>query len=231
MMELALIARVRSPFGSKFAVPRQSGLAPEVEATLVFEPPYRSRESLRGIEGFSHLWLKLPEGEIDRRVREAAAFVGIGEPLFEKSPLDLSGGQKRRAAIAGVLAMEPELLILDEPTAGLDPAGREDLLEKLFAWRAARNATILLVTHDMDAAALCDRLAVLDRGKVVMCGAPEEIFSHARQLQDLGLDLPEAAHIALLLRQKGFPLPESIYTLPQLRDAVLALWRKGDAPC
>ena len=174
---------------------------------------------------------KLSKEEIDRRVRDAAAFVGLPEDRFEKSPLDLSGGQKRRVAIAGVLAMEPELLILDEPTAGLDPAGREDLLNKLFRWREARSATILLVTHDMSAAALCDDLIVLDSGRVVMHGTPGEIFSHAAELWELGLGLPEATHIAMLLRERGVELPRDIYTIAQLRDAVLALAGKGDAAC
>ena len=174
---------------------------------------------------------KLSKEEIDRRVRDAAAFVGLPENRFEKSPLDLSGGQKRRVAIAGVLAMEPELLILDEPSAGLDPAGREDLLSNLFRWREARGATILLVTHDMSAAALCDTLAVLDSGKVVMRGTPGEVFSHTDELWELGLGLPEATHIAMLLRERGVPLPKDIYTIPQLRDAVLALAGKGDAAC
>lgn len=170
---------------------------------------------------------KLSTEEVDRRVRQAAAFVGLDEAVFGKSPLDLSGGQKRRVAIAGVLAMEPELLILDEPSAGLDPAGREDLMENLFHWREARNATILLVTHDMSTAARCDRLAVLDHGRLVLEGTPGEIFSHAEQLQALGLDLPEAAHIALLLRKKGIALPDGIYTVPRLRDAILALAGAG----
>ncbi len=174
---------------------------------------------------------KLDAAEVDRRVREAASFVGLPEDVYEKSPLDLSGGQKRRVAIAGVLAMEPELLILDEPSAGLDPAGREDLMQKLFAWRETRNATILFVTHDMNAAARCDELVVLDRGRVVLQGTPGEVFSHAGMLRDLGLDLPEAAHIALLLREKGLSLPEDIYTVAQLRDAVLALAGKEGASC
>ena len=174
---------------------------------------------------------KLDKDEIDRRVREAAAFVGLREDHFDRSPLDMSGGQKRRVAIAGVLAMEPELLILDEPSAGLDPAGREDLLDKLFRWREARNATILLVTHDMSAAALCDKLVVLDSGKVFMQGTPGEVFSHAKELWELGLGLPEAAHIAMLLREKGLSLPDDIYTLPRLRDAILALAGKEAPKC
>jgi energy-coupling factor transport system ATP-binding protein len=163
-------------------------------------------------------------------VRQAAAFVGLDESVFDHSPLELSGGQKRRVAIAGVLAMEPELLILDEPSAGLDPAGREDLLENLFQWRKARQATILLVTHDMSAAALCDQVVVMNQGRKVLQGTPGEVFAHAQQLQQMGLDLPEAAHIALLLRQQGVNVPQGIYTTQQLKQAILALW-KGGAPC
>lgn len=174
---------------------------------------------------------KLSTEEVDRRVRQAAAFVGLREDVFGQSPLDLSGGQKRRVAIAGVLAMEPELLILDEPSAGLDPAGREDLMQNLFRWRETRNATILLVTHDMSTAARCDRLIVLDHGRLVLEGTPDEVFVHAEQLQALGLDLPEAAHIALLLRRKGLDLPDGIYTVAQLRDAILTIAGKELPSC
>ena len=174
---------------------------------------------------------KLSSEEIDRRVRSAAAFVGLDESLFNASPLELSGGQKRRVAIAGVLAMEPELLILDEPSAGLDPAGRTELLKNLLDWRETQSASILLVTHDMSTAALCDRLIVMEQGRVAMTGAPEEVFARGEELQAMGLDLPEAAHIALLLRQEGLGLPRDIYTLDQLERAILALWRKGGASC
>ncbi len=172
---------------------------------------------------------KLPKEEIDRRVRSAAAFVGLGEDIFPQSPLDLSGGQKRRVAIAGVLAMEPELLVLDEPTAGLDPAGRADLLDKLMAWRTAQDATVLLVTHDMNTAAECDRLLVMDGGHLVMDGTPGEVFSHGEQLQGMGLDIPSATRISSLLRHAGIALPENIYTIDQLTEAVLAIWKGGCA--
>jgi energy-coupling factor transport system ATP-binding protein len=175
---------------------------------------------------------KLSGEALDKRVREAAEFVGLDESLFQHSPLELSGGQKRRVAIAGVLAMEPELLILDEPSAGIDPAGREDLLQNLYHWRQARGATILLLTHDMSAAALCDELMVMSQGHIVLSGTPSQVFSHAETIQSLGLELPEAAQIALLLKKQGIPLPDSIYTTDQLREAILALWReKGGASC
>ena len=175
--------------------------------------------------------LKLAAPEIDRRVREAAAFVGLDEGTFDRSPLELSGGQKRRAAIAGVLAMEPELLVLDEPTAGLDPAGREDLLEKLFAWKKASGGTILLVTHDMSIANRCDRLVVMEDGHIVLDGTPEAVFSQSEKLRASGLDLPAPAHIAGLLRNEGIAVPPSVYTVDQLADAILALRGKGAASC
>ena len=175
--------------------------------------------------------LKLPQPEIDRRVAEAAAFVGLGEDTLTRSPMELSGGQKRRAAIAGVLAMEPEVLVLDEPTAGLDPAGREDLLEKLFAWKDASGGTIILVTHDMSIANRCQRLVVMESGRIVLDGPPELVFAASEQLRGSGLDLPAAAHIAGLLRRAGVDLPAAIYTVDQLAEAILSLRGKGGAPC
>lgn len=171
--------------------------------------------------------LKLSREEIDRRVREASAFVGLEESSLDQSPLALSGGQKRRAAIAGVLAMEPAVLVLDEPTAGLDPAGREELLVRLFRWREIRDATVLLVTHDMTAAAGCGRLIVMNDGRIAMDGTPREVFARGTELLDMGLDIPGAAKIALLLRTHGAAVPEDVYTVPGLCQAVLALRRKG----
>ena len=172
--------------------------------------------------------LKLDEPEIDRRVREAAAFVGLDAGVFDRSPLELSGGQKRRAAIAGVLAMEPDVLVLDEPTAGLDPAGREDLLARLFRWHEIRGATILLVTHDMSIANRCERLVVMAEGKIVLDGAPEEVFAHDGQIlfgEEKGI------RFAKLLRERGLDLPAGIYTLDRLAEAILALRGKGAGPC
>ena len=159
----------------------------------------------------------LGKAEIDRRVREAAGFVGIREDQLEVSPFDLSGGQKRRVAIAGVIAMEPEVLILDEPTAGLDPAGREEILSHIQAYRQAKNATIIMVSHSMnDVARLTDRLIVMNHSRKAMDGTPTEIFTyeHAQELLDMGLDIPEVSHVFMHLRKMGLDVPV-VYTIEQ----------------
>ncbi len=158
--------------------------------------------------------------EVDRRVREAAGFVGITDQQLSVSPFDLSGGQKRRVAIAGVIAMEPEVLILDEPTAGLDPAGREDILQNIESYRRAKNATIMMVSHSMnDVARLTDRLIVLNGSHLAMDGTPTEVFAHPQELLDMGLDIPELSKLFLLLKQKGLDLG-SVYTLDQAVSAL-----------
>ena len=168
--------------------------------------------------------MKLSEAEIDERVREAAHFTGVGEELFERSPLELSGGQKRRVAIAGVMAMRPRVLILDEPTAGLDPAGCAGILQNITDYRRETGSTVLLVTHSMDdAAKIAGRLIVFHEGSVAMDGTPEEVFSRQQELVGMGLDVPQSAAIADALRARGVKLPKSIYTLDSLREAVLGL--------
>ena len=157
----------------------------------------------------------LSADEIDRRVREAAGFVGITQKQLEASPFDLSGGQKRRVAIAGVIAMEPEVLILDEPTAGLDPAGREEILSNIEAYRKAKNATIMMVSHSMnDVARMADRLLVLCGAQLVMDGTPTEVFQNAQQLLDMGLDIPELTRLFLQLKALGLPV-KPVYTMEQ----------------
>ena len=157
----------------------------------------------------------LPAEEIDRRVKEAAGFVGLTEAQLQASPFDLSGGQKRRVAIAGVIAMEPEVLILDEPTAGLDPDGREDILNNIDAYRQAKNATIMMVSHSMnDVAKMTDRILVLNDAHLVMDGTPDEVFSRAEELVEMGLDIPEITRIFLLLRKMGIDIPPA-YTMDQ----------------
>ena len=157
----------------------------------------------------------LSNEEIDRRVREAAGFVGLTEEQLEVSPFDLSGGQKRRVAIAGVIAMEPEVLILDEPTAGLDPEGREGVLNNIEAYRKAKNATVMMVSHSMsDVARLADRLLVMNGAHLAMDGTPEEVFEHAQQLLDMGLDIPEVTRVFLRLQQLGIPVRQ-VYSIEQ----------------
>ena len=174
--------------------------------------------------------MKLSESEIDERVREAAGFVGVGEELFERSPLELSGGQKRRIAIAGLIAMRPKVLTLDEPTAGLDPAGCEDIIKNILDYRAETGSTVLLVTHSMDdAAKIADRLVVFHEGGIAMDGTPDEVFSRPAELTSMGLDVPQAAAIAQALRERGVELPGSIYTLEQLRAALVPLRKGGRA--
>ena len=172
--------------------------------------------------------MKLSEAEVDERVREAAGFVGIGEEFFEKSPLELSGGQKRRIAIAGVIAMRPRVLILDEPTAGLDPGGCEEIIGNILEYRARTGSAVLLVTHSMDdAARIADRLVVFHEGSIAMDGTPEEVFSRPAELTAMGLDVPQSAAIAQALRERGADIPGSIYTLEQLKAAVAALGKEA----
>ena len=170
---------------------------------------------------------KLSKEEIDERVREAASFTGVSEALFERSPLELSGGQKRRIAIAGVIAMRPEILILDEPTAGLDPAGCAQIFENIRNYREKSGATVLIVSHSMDdVARLAERIIVFDRGTVAMDGSPAEVFSHAVELMKIGLNVPKAAELAVRLREQGVKLPDAIFTHAELLSALLA-YREG----
>ena len=175
---------------------------------------------------------KLSKEEVDARVRQAAQFVGVREDWFEKSPLDLSGGEKRRVAIAGVIAMRPGVLVLDEPTAGLDPAARESLFRNIQDYRLATGSTIVLVTHSMDdVAKIADRLVVMNHGHVVMDGAPAEVFSRAEELTAIGLSVPMPTKIAMELNRLGVPITDAIYTTSYLRKAILKLERGEDRVC
>jgi len=160
----------------------------------------------------------LPEDEVKERVLEAAGFVGLGKSLMEKSPFGLSGGEKRRAAIAGVIAMRPEVLILDEPTAGLDPQGQAEIIRNIMNYKTSNNATVLLVTHNMEEIARnVDRIVLLSKGSIVMDDVPAKVFSDSARLWDLGLAAPKAAMIATRLRSLGVDIGQGIYTLEQLR--------------
>ncbi len=165
----------------------------------------------------------LSQQEIDRRVREAAGFVGITERQLQSSPFDLSGGQKRRVAIAGVIAMEPELLILDEPIAGLDPVGRAEILSNIESYRRAKNATVMMVSHSMeDVARMTDRLLVLYNSRLAMDAPPARVFSRAQELIDMGLDIPRVTQIFLDLKNKGLDV-DSVYTIDQAVDCLTRL--------
>ena len=169
----------------------------------------------------------LSQAEIDRRVREAAGFVGITEEQLNVSPFDLSGGQKRRVAIAGVIAMEPEVLILDEPTAGLDPSGREEILRNIEAYRQAKNAAILMVSHSMDdVARLTDRLLVMCDSRLAMDDTPKAVFARAEELVEMGLSIPHITQVFLQLRKRGLDV-EPVYTVDQA-VALLKQLKGGD---
>lgn len=166
--------------------------------------------------------------EITVRVKEAAAFAGLADELLEKSPFELSGGQKRRAAIAGVMAMRPEILVLDEPAAGLDPMGREEIFAGLSRYRAESGATVVVVSHSMeDMARYCDRLVVMNDGKILLRGTQSEVFGRADELQSIGLGVPDITKLCALLRAGGMPLPDDIYTVEAATAAIAPLLR-GD---
>ena len=192
---------------------------------LVFQyPEYQLfEETVYKDIAFGPINMGLSADEIDHRVRQAAAFVGITEQQLQVSPFDLSGGQKRRVAIAGVIAMEPEVLILDEPTAGLDPEGREEILAQIDNYRRAKNATIMMVSHSMaDVARLTDRILVMNGGCLAMDGSPAAIFEHADKLLRMGLDIPEITAVFLKLREMGLDVPQ-VYTIDQAVRVLTAL--------
>ena len=168
---------------------------------------------------------------LDHAVREAARLVGLRDEQLEKSPFELSGGQKRRVALAGVLAMEPKVLVLDEPTAGLDPAGRENLMANIREYHRHKNATILLVSHSMDEIAQnVDRILVLKSAHILMSWTPAEIFTRAEELLSAGLDVPQITRVAKSLRDRGLPIDPAVYTVEDLERQLLAL-KGGGAPC
>ena len=169
--------------------------------------------------------------EIDCRVRRAAAFAGIDEEMLEKSPFELSGGQKRRVAIAGVIAMEPKVLILDEPTAGLDPRGREAILAQLRSYHKQKGNTVILVSHSMEEIARnVDRIVVMSHSHKLMDGTPGEVFSRADELLQVGLDVPQVTKVAMELQKRGLLADSSVYTIDELVRRLLAL-KGGEAAC
>ncbi len=174
----------------------------------------------------------LSESEIKERVEFAASVVGLSDELLEKSPFDLSGGQKRRVAIAGVIAMQPEVLILDEPTAGLDPKGRDEILYKIKDMHSRMNLTVILVSHSMeDVAKLADRILVMNGGRVEMFDKPEKVFKQAARLTEIGLNVPQITRIADKLREHGLPLSEGIYTIEDAVSQLAKILDKGEKIC
>ena len=171
----------------------------------------------------------LDEKEVDRRVRSAAYFVGLRDDQLDQSPFELSGGQKRRVAIAGVIAMEPKVLILDEPTAGLDPVGTESILSNIRAYHKAQNATIIMVSHSMEEMArTVDRLVVVNDGTIALEGAPSQVFQHGQELEDMGLGIPQMTRVFNRLKAMGVDVGSSVYTVEQAKRAILdALAKKG----
>ena len=199
--------KARSLVGMVFQYPEYQLFADTVESDVAFGPRN----------------LKLDEEEIKSRVLSSLELVGLSPALFlKKSPFELSGGEKRRAALAGILAMQPKYLVLDEPMAGLDPRGRRDILSILENLRRERGCTIVMVSHSMDDVARhATRIAVLDHGKLLYTGSPAEVFSNSKELSAIGLALPQACKLALLLRQRGKDVPASVCTAEDMRDFLL----------
>ncbi len=203
------------------AVTRQT----RFQVGLVFQyPEYQLfEETVYKDISFGPKNMKLDEGEIDRRVRQAAEFVGLTEAQLAKSPFELSGGQKRRVAIAGVIAMEPRVLILDEPTAGLDPVGVDAILGNIRDYHQATGATIIMVSHSMEEVArTVERLVVVNDAVIPFSGTPREVFRHGAELETMGLGVPQMTRVFLRLRQLGVDIDPSVYTVEQARDAILA---------
>ncbi len=219
--------------GGDIHASREATRAVRFQVGLVFQyPEYQLfEETVEKDIAFGPRNMGLSESEIAERVREAAYFADVPEALLSASPLELSGGQKRRVAIAGVIAMLPRVLILDEPTAGLDPAGRESILANISAFQRSTGAAVLLISHSMDdIARFARRLAVFHEGRLVMDDSPARVFDRADELKQMGLTVPMATEIALALRQRGVELPESVYTVKYLKK--LLLERRGEArPC
>ena len=218
--------------GKDINADKYSRKAVKAQVGLVFQyPEYQLfEETVYKDIAFGPRNMKLGEDEVDARVREAADFAGVDEELFERSPLELSGGQKRRVAIAGVIAMRPGVLVLDEPTAGLDPEGCRQILANIMRYKEKTGSSVLIVSHNMDdVARLAERILVFSNGGIVMDGRPAEVFSQPEKLMEIGLSVPHATEIAMALRAHGVALPGAIYTHEQLRAAILE--KKGAGVC
>ncbi len=210
---------------------REKKLRPEIRAKvgMVFQyPEYQLfEETVREDVAFGPKNMKLSNQEIEQRILEALKLVGLPPNEFaEKSPFDLSGGEKRRAALAGILAMRPRYLVLDEPMAGLDPRGRAEILDMIESLRRTTGCAVIMISHSMDdVARYAERIIVLASGSVAMTGTPPEVFSEAEKLLSLGLDIPQATRLSRLLRDGGLDVPEGLCRMDELRDWLIARWR------
>lgn len=202
------ISQIRSKIGLVFQYPEYQLFDETVYKDIAFGPTNMGLES----------------SEIDNNVRQAVKKVGISEDFFEKSPFDLSGGEKRRVAIAGILAMKPEVIVFDEPTAGLDPSGRNTIIDIIKGYRDENNATVIIISHSMeDMAQLADKLLVMNKGEKYMFGTPKEIFANREKLLACGLDVPMITKVILKLRDNGVDLPQDIITVQEAAEAILKL--------
>lgn len=202
------LKKLRSKIGLVFQYPEHQLFESSVIEDVKFGPKNIGMDSL----------------EIDLHAYEALKQVGIGEDLLDSSPLELSGGQKRRVAIAGVLAMEPEVLVLDEPTAGLDPEGRDEILDLVARLHRERKITVILVSHSMeDMAKYVERLVVMNQGKVQYDGTPAEVFSHYKELETIGLSAPQVTYVMEGLTKRGIPLPHNAITVQEAVDSIMAV--------
>ena len=210
--EYEKISEIRFKVGLVFQYPEYQLFEETVEKDIAFGPRN----------------MGLSDSEIAERVKYAAKLVGLDDEVLEKSPFDLSGGQKRRVAIAGIIAMRPEVLVLDEPTAGLDPAGRDLILERIKEYRDSTNAAVIIVSHSMeDMARTADKLLCMNLGNIEMFGSVKEVFSNAERLIEIGLDIPEITRVAIELNKRGFDIPKNIFTVDELHDAILDLKKRG----
>ena len=209
------------------AIRRKVGLVFQYPENQLFE------ETVEKDIAFGPRNLGLDEAEIDRRVRDAMRKVALDyDALHERSVFELSGGQMRRVAIAGVLAMEPRTLVLDEPCAGLDPRGREEILGLIRDLHRDTGATIVMVSHSMDdVASLAERVIVMNHGRVAMDGAPRDVFSRGAELRAIGLDVPQAVLLADRLRERGFDVPQGVYRVEEIKAVIEGIVGKGARAC
>ena len=177
---------------------------------------------------FGPVNMGLGKEEVDRRVRQAISFVGLDSSYLDKSPFDLSGGEKRRVAIAGVMAMEPEILVLDEPCAGLDPKGRDTILELIKQYREKTGSTVIIISHSMeDVAKLATKVLVMNKGRVVAYGNVDEVYSRHNELVEMGLNIPQITSLFVRLKEKGYNVRTNIYSVEEGRKELLSILKGG----